>query len=141
MLKDDFGAYDMTFRYVEPGNSKIYEMRKYVNSKKIKSLGGMYAIYCEEDNKIIFRKSEYLRDRSYGKFVDGKCEDAKNADSSAGTPMCKSVDCKYDSKIISQYVNWARNAYHLPDYIDKSKLTEEEFSELRRLVKKGLPKG
>ena len=141
MYKDNFGAYEVTFDYVEPTNNKHYEMRKYVNSKKIKSLGGMYAIYCEEDNSIIFRKSEYLRDRSYSKFVDGKCEDARNADSSAGAPICNSVDYKYDSKIISQYVNWAKNAYHLPDYIDKSKLTEEEFNELRRLIKKSLPKG
>ena len=145
MLNDNFGAYEVTFTYKEPTNNKHYEMRKYVNSKKIKSLGGMYAIYCEENNSIIFRRSEYLRDRSYSKFVDGKCEDAKNYLEeffvSQESREKISAYYKYDLKIISQYVNWAKNAYHLPDYIDKSKLTEEEFNELRRLIKKSLPDG
>ena len=135
--KDSIGVYEVTFIYKEPSNNKTYEFRKYVNSKKIKSLGGMYAIYCEEDEKIIFRKSEYLRDRSYNKFVDGKCIDFVDC-----REDCKSfpeqIDYKYDSKIIENYINWSSKVYHLPDYIDKTKLTEEEFKELRRLIKKGL---
>lgn len=39
MLKDNFGAYIVTFCYEEPSNNKHYEFKKYVNSKKIKQLG------------------------------------------------------------------------------------------------------
>ena len=140
MLNDNFGAYEVTFSYEEPSNNKHYELRKYVNSKKIKSLGGMYAIYCEEDNSIIFRKSEYLRDRSYSKFVDGKCEDTLNADSSIGTPICKEIKSNYSCTKTIRYVsNDTSKTYNLPSHIDRTKLTEEEFTELRRLIKKSLP--
>ena len=140
MLNDNFGAYEVTFNYLEPTNNKHYEMRKYVNSKKIKSLGGMYAIYCEEDNSIIFRRSEYLRDRSYSKLVDGTCEDARNADSSIGTLVCKSIPSNYSCTKTVRYVsNDTSKTYNLPSHIDKTKLTEEEFNELRRLIKKSLP--
>lgn len=69
-FKDEYGRYVLTFTYVEPDNGKTYEFRKYVNSKKIKELGGMYAIYCQDDKNIVFRRSEYLRDRSYSKFTN-----------------------------------------------------------------------
>lgn len=39
MPKDVFGVYETTFTYVEPDNGKTYELRKYVNSGKIKNLG------------------------------------------------------------------------------------------------------
>lgn len=143
MLKDSFGCYEVTFYYYESANKKNYEFRKYVNSKKIKSLGGMYAIYCEEDNSIIFRKSEYLRDRSYSKFSEGLCEDAKKYSEDIVIPMELKGKIQnsyeYDSKIVSNYIEWANKAYHLPTYIDKTKLTEEEFQTLRKLIKKSLP--
>ena len=142
MLKDKFGCYEVTFSYKEPDNDKTYEFRKYVNSSKIKSLGGMYAIYCEEDQKIIFRKSEYLRDRSYKKFSEDQCEDAKSYSEDILTPMKLKEKIQnsyeYDSKIVSNYIEWANKAYHLPAYIDKTKLTEEEFQTLRKLIKKSL---
>ena len=104
MLKDSFGCYEVTFIYKEPANGKTYEFRKYVNSSKIKSVGGMYAIYCEEDNFIIFRKSEYLRDRSYSKFSDNLCRDAKKYSEDIVTPMELKgkiqTSYEYDSKIV-----------------------------------------
>ena len=140
MLKDSFGCYEVTFTYKEPDNNKTYEFRKYTNSGKIKYVGGMYAIYCEEDQQIVFRKSEYLRDRSYKKFSEGLWEDAKNYSEDILIPMKLKEKIQnsyeYDSKIVSNYIEWANKAYHLPTYIDKTKLTEEEFNELRRLIKK-----
>lgn len=131
MLKDGFGVYETTFTYVEPDNGKTYEFRKYVNSKRIKEFGGMYSLYCQEDNCIVFRRSEYLRDKSYKRFSEGKCFDA--------------VDCEpYDmlDNMVSQHVESSikkkSRYYSLPSKIDTSKLTNEEFQELRRLIKKGL---
>lgn len=133
MLKDNFGAYEVTFNYLEPTNNKHYEMRKYVNSIKVKVSGGMYAIYCEEDQKIVFRRSEYLRDRSYSKFVDGKCEDAVDcSQENYATPT--TIFERYKAKELKK-----KQHYSLPSYIDRTKLTEEEFNELRRLIKKGSP--
>ena len=128
MLKDNFGAYEITLEYIEPSNNKSYEFRKYVNSTKIKMLGGMYAIYCEEDNSIIFRKSDYLRDKSFPKFVEGRCEDTIN--------ITKEIN---NQEVISYYENKNKKStiYHLPGKIDKSKLTDEEFQTLRKLIKKG----
>ena len=128
MLKDNFGTYEITLEYIEPSNNKLYEFRKYVNSTKIKMLGGMYAIYCEEDNSIIFRKSDYLRDKSFPKFVEGRCEDTID--------VTKEID---NQKIISYYESKNKKSiiYHLPGKIDKSKLTDEEFQILRKLIKKG----
>ena len=128
MLKDNFGVYEVTLEYIEPSNNKLYEFRKYVNSTKIKMLGGMYAIYCEEDNSIIFRKSDYLRDKSFPKFVEGRCED--NID------ITKEVN---NQEVISYYESKNKKSiiYHLPGKIDKSKLTDEEFQILRKLIKKG----
>ena len=143
MLKDKFGCYEVTFYYYESANKKNYEFRKYVNSKNIKKLGGMYALYCEEDSCIIFRKSEYLRDRSYKKFSEGCCKDAKNYSENIIMPIELKeqiqTSYEYDSKIVSNYIEWANKAYHLPTYIDKTKLTEEEFQTLRTLIKKSLP--
>ena len=135
MLKDTFGIYELVFTYKEPSNGKSYELRKYVNSKKIKSLGGMYSIYCEEDNSIIFRKSEYLRDRSYKKFSEDQCEDfiyvneATDEDKSSAYELLEQLNKRAKSK--SKY-------YSLPSKIDKTKLTIEEFETLRKLIKKGL---
>jgi len=109
MLKDNFGAYEITLEYIEPSNNKSYEFRKYVNSGKIKALGGMWAIYCKEDNSIIFRKSEYLRDRSYKKFSEGCCKDAKNYSETILTPIELKEKIQnsyeYDSKIVSNYID------------------------------------
>lgn len=128
MLKDNFGAYEITLEYIEPSNNKLYEFRKYINSIKIKMLGGMYSIYCEEDNSIIFRKSEYLRDKSFPKFVECRCEDAID--------VTKEID---NQRIISYYESKNKKSaiYHLPGKIDKSKLNDEEFQMLRKLIKKG----
>jgi len=133
-FKDDFGNYEVTFTYKEPDNGKTYEFRKYVNSKKIKALGGMYAIYCEEDNKIIFRKSEYLRDRSYKKFSEDQCEDFiyVNKATDDENPSAYELLEQLNKRIKSEY-------YSLPSKIDKTKLTEEEFQTLRGLIKKSLP--
>ena len=128
MLKDSFGCYEVTFTYKEPDNGKTYEFRIYVNSGKIKYVGGMYAIYCEEDQQIVFRKSEYLRDRSYKKFSDGNCIDA--------------FDCEpfeNVARILSNEYTKEPKYYNLPGKIDSSKLTEEEFQTLRKLIKKSLP--
>lgn len=133
MQKDQFGVYEATFYYNEPCNKKNYEFRKYVNSKKIKSLGGMYAIYCEEDNKIIFRKSEYLRDKSYKKFTEDQCKDFiyVNKATDEDNPSAYELLEQLSKRIKSEY-------YSLPSKIDKTKLTEEEFQTLRKLIKKGL---
>ena len=135
MLKDKFGCYEVTFYYYEPANKKNYEFRKYVNSKNIKNLGGMYALYCEEDSCIIFRKSEYLRDRSYKKFSEGLCEDSiscSNLNDEELIPIAvyESNNC--------MHINKVKRYYSLPGKIDITKLTEEEFETLRNLIKKGL---
>ena len=122
MLNDNFGRYVVTFRYKEPDNNKNYEFRKYVNSTKIKKFGGMFALYCEEDNQIIFRRNEYLRDKSYKKFSEGRCDDFINVDSR---------DSSLDTSVESNY-------YTLPGKIDKSKLTKDEFNTLRELIRKSL---
>ena len=135
MLKDAFGVYEATFTYIEPDNGKTYEFRKYDNSIRIKALGGMYALYCLNDNKIIFRKSEYLRDRSYKKFSEDQCEDfiyvneATDEDKSSAYELLEQLNKRAKSK--SKY-------YSLPSKIDKTKLTIEEFETLRKLIKKGL---
>ena len=125
MLKDSFGCYEVNFIYKEPNNGKTYELRKYVNSGKIKVLGGMWAIYCEEDQQIIFRRSEYLRDRSYKTFSEGNCLDVFE---------CEPFETV--AKILSNRYAEKPKYYNLPGKIDSSKLTEEEFNELRRLIKK-----
>ena len=68
--KDDNGRYEITFTYIEPYNNHPYEFRKYVNSKHIKSLGGMYALYSIDTNRVKFYRSVYIRDRAYSKFVN-----------------------------------------------------------------------
>ena len=144
MQKDKFGCYEVTFYYNEPANKKNYEFRKYVNSKNIKKLGGMYALYCEEDSCIIFRKSEYLRDRSYKKFSEGLCKDSISCSNSyytqpiENTSQISNIAAKYDCSIVMRYVENQSKTYNLPHHIDKSKLTEEEFQTLRKLIKKGL---
>ena len=40
--------------------------------------------------------------------------------------------------LLTQYCDFIENAYDLPPYIDKRKLTEEEFEILRKLIEKGL---
>ena len=40
--------------------------------------------------------------------------------------------------LLAQYCDFIENIYDLPPYIDKRKLTEEEFEVLRKLIKKGL---
>ena len=52
-------------------NGKFYQWRKYINSSKIKSLGGMYANWCE-DERIKFYRNAYIRDRAFPKFVGNK---------------------------------------------------------------------
>lgn len=145
--KDRFGTYEVTFSYLEPTNNKHYEMRKYINSKKIKTLGGMYAIYCEEDQNILFRKSEYLRDRSYSAFVEGRLssnvyecgnDEIKGITSQVVDGFISSDYEKKGIHLINQYLEKEKNLYSLPSYIDKTKLTEEEFQTLRKIIKKGL---
>ena len=136
MLKDNFGVYEVTFIYMEPANNKNYEFRKYVNSKNIRKLGGMYALYCEEDSCIIFRKSEYLRDRSYKKFSEGLCEDSisysdLNDEELIPIAIYENNNC--------MHINKVKRYYSLPRKIDITKLTEEEFQTLRKLIKKSLP--
>ena len=127
MLKDSFGCYEVTFTYKEPDNGKTYEFRKYVNSGKIKALGGMWAIYCEDDNCIVFRRSEYLRDRSYKKFSEGNCIDAFDCEPFENVARILSNESAEEPKY-----------YNLSGKIDITKLTEEEFQTLRKLIKKGL---
>lgn len=66
---DSNGRYIITFTYVEPDDNKCYIFKTYINSAKIKSLGGRFSIFCEDDGREKFYKSEYLRDRAYSKFV------------------------------------------------------------------------
>lgn len=40
--------------------------------------------------------------------------------------------------LLAQYCDFIENVYDLPPYIDKRKLTEEEFEALIKLIKKGL---
>lgn len=40
--------------------------------------------------------------------------------------------------LLTQYCDFIENVYDLPPYIDKRKLTEEEFEVLRKLIKKAL---
>jgi hypothetical protein len=40
--------------------------------------------------------------------------------------------------LLAQYCDFIENVYDLPPYIDKRKLTEEEFEVLRKLIEKGL---
>ena len=131
--KDDFGRYIVTFKYLEPDNNKEYEFRKYDNSVRIKALGGMYALCCLDDNKIIFRKSEYLRDRSYKKFSEDNCDDVIDFSNINGTEEVFTI-CKKKIDVIKKKHSY----YSLPGKIDKSKLTAEEFETLRNLIKKGL---
>ena len=42
------------------------------------------------------------------------------------------------SGLLTQYCDFIENVYDLPPYIDKRKLTEEEFEVLRKLIEKGL---
>ena len=135
MLKDSFGCYDVTFYYKEPANNKNYEFRKYVNSKKIKSLGGMYSLYCEEDSCIIFRKSEYLRDRSYKKFSEGCCENSISYTNLNDEELIPIAIYENDN---CMHINKVKRYYSLPGKIDITKLTEKEFETLRNLIKKGL---
>ena len=131
--KDDFGRYIVTFKYLEPDNSKEYEFRKYDNSVRIKALGGMYALCCLDDSKIIFRKSEYLRDRSYKKFSEDQCEDFIYVNKDANEDKSSAYE------LLEQLSKRAKSKYYsLPSKIDKTKLTIEEFETLRKLIKKGL---
>ena len=76
-------------------------------------------------NLIIFRKSEYLRDRSYKTFSEGNCLDFFECEPFENVARILSNECAKEPKY-----------YNLPGKIDSSKLTEEEFNELRRLIKK-----
>jgi len=67
--RDANGGYRITFVYTEPDDGKSYVFKTYINSAKIKSLGGRFSIFCEDDGREKFYRSEYLRDRAYSKFV------------------------------------------------------------------------
>ena len=67
--KDSYGVYIITFVYTEPDDGKTYIFKTYQPNKKVSSLGGRFCILCEDDGKIKFYRSEYLRDRGYSKFV------------------------------------------------------------------------
>ena len=69
--------------------------------------------------------------------------DALNLPKILGDVIEDSIQKSYKecSELLAQYWESIESIYDLPPYIDKRKLTEEEFNELRRLIKKSLPKG
>lgn len=67
--KDKYGVYIITFVYTEPDDGKTYVFKTYQPNEKVKSLGGRFCTFCEDDGRIKFYRSEYLRDRGYSKFV------------------------------------------------------------------------
>lgn len=122
MLKDDNGAFEITFVYEEPDNNQVYEMRKYVNSKKIKSLGGMFALYSQTTKRIKHYKSEYLRDKAYSKFVrDDREEQAESS--------------TVDKDIKSVATNRVR-FMKMPYIVCLEDLTDDEHKEFIRLFNK-----
>ena len=54
-------------------NGHFFQWRKYTRLSVTKTLGGIYANWCDNGN-IKFYRSAYLRDRAYPKFVDENSE-------------------------------------------------------------------
>jgi hypothetical protein len=69
MYKDEYGVYEL--QCAQEFDGKHYQWRKYMNSPRIKILGGQYANYCE-DGKIKFYRNEYIRDKAFPKFTEEK---------------------------------------------------------------------
>jgi hypothetical protein len=67
MYRDQYGRFEIQAE--QEFNNKIYQWRKYDNNARIKALGGQYANYCE-DGRIKFHRNEYIRDKTFSKFVD-----------------------------------------------------------------------
>ena len=66
--------------------------------------------------------------------------DALNLPKILGDVVEDSIGKSYKecSGLLTQYCDFLENVYELPPYIDKRKLTEEEFEILRKLIEKGL---
>lgn len=58
--------YQIEAEVIEDG--KRYQYRKYTNSREIKQLGGMYAIWCE-DGRIKFCRNDMIRGKVYLKML------------------------------------------------------------------------
>lgn len=65
--KDDNGCFEVLGSIEE--NGFIIEYRKYDNSPRIKLLGGMYALCCEEKHKIRFYRNDYMAMHALTKFI------------------------------------------------------------------------
>lgn len=57
----------------EEFNGHFFQWRKYTNLPAVKSMGGIYASWCDNGN-IRFYRSAYIRDRSFSRFVDENSE-------------------------------------------------------------------
>lgn len=66
--RDQYGRFEIQAE--QAFNNKLYQWRKYENNNRIKALGGQYANYCEQDNRIKFYRNEYIRDKAFPKFID-----------------------------------------------------------------------
>ena len=66
--------------------------------------------------------------------------DALNLPKTLGSIVEDNIEKRYKecSGLLAQYCDFLENVYELPPYIDKRKLTEEEFEVLRKLIEKGL---
>ena len=69
MYLDAYGSFEIEVE--QEFNGKLFQWRKYINSPRIKTMGGIYANWCE-DGRIKFYKNAYIRDRAFPKFVDNR---------------------------------------------------------------------
>lgn len=66
---DKYGQFiDLCSTYYEEDNVTIW-YRQYVNSPKIKSLGGIYVLWCEETNNYVFARNDYMAMHRLEKFI------------------------------------------------------------------------
>ena len=63
---DENGRYIVEATNIE--NGIAFEWRKYMNSPRVRRLGGAYANACPEKNIIKFYRNDYIR--AYPKFVE-----------------------------------------------------------------------
>ena len=70
--RDEYGYY--ITESVNKFENRTIHWRKYENSRRLKNLGGMYCIWCEETNQYKFYRNDYMRAHATPKFI----KDAQN---------------------------------------------------------------
>ena len=73
--RDGFGTFEIEAE--EEFDGMYFQWRKYTNSPVVKAQGGMYANYCVDTKQIKFYRNDFIRDRSFSKFIE-RCKNGSS---------------------------------------------------------------